>query len=189
MEMEVRKVTELELVDVVLMKDPKLVFARLEDGAGILRDLFQQSIIALAETFSAAVDGRVLFHDYRTRQEQSLKLRTALWSLVQTTAAFNAVPDKQTLHALVDELDGFRRGSMRYLMFKDWSLFERFHAGFSRERPAKAFAPAAHQFEMFVRTLVREVGKRSVLSAYPFKVRAEAPRLPEPPREESPRYN
>jgi len=193
MEMEVRKVMELELVDVVLMKDPKLVFARLEDAGGILRDLFQQSIIALAETFSAEVDGRILFNDYRTRQEQSLKLRDDLWSLVQTAAAFNAVPEKKTLRALVTEIDQFRRGSMRYLMFKDWSLFERFHAGFSRERPPKTFAPAAHQFEMFLRTLVREIGKRSVLSSHPFRTRATdpppTPSAPPTPNEETPRYN
>jgi len=49
-------------------------------------------------------------------------------------------------------------------MFKDWSLIERFLAGFSRERPPRAFLPAAHQFEAFLKTLIREVGKRSVLS-------------------------
>jgi len=43
-------------------------------------------------------------------------------------------------------------------------LVERFLAGFSRERPPRAFLPAASQFEIFLRTLIREVGKRSVLS-------------------------
>ena len=73
------------------------------------------------------------------------------------------------LRGLVTELEAFRRGSMRYLMFKDWSLFDRFHAGFSRERAPRAFLPAAHQFEVFLRTLVREIGKRSVLAGHPFK--------------------
>lgn len=172
-EMEVRKVMELELVDVVLMKDPKLIFARMEDASGILKDLFQQSIIGLAETFSVEVDGRVLFPDYRTKLEQSLKLREDLWSLVQVVALFQKAPDKKTLLALVGELDSFRRGAMRYLMFKDWSLFERFHAGFSRERSPKAFLPAAHQFEVFLRTLIREIGKRAVLANHPFKAPKE----------------
>lgn len=187
-EMEVKKVMEVELVDVVLMKDPKLVFARLEDASGILRDLFQQSIIGLAEAFSPDVDGRALFADFRTRLEQSLKLRDALWALVQASVAFQKAPEKKTLKALVSELDAFRRGAMRHLMFKDWSLFERFHAGFSRERPPKAFLPAAHQFEVFLRTLVREVGKRSVLAAHPFRFGKPA----EPSAEGgggAPRYN
>ncbi len=67
------------------------------------------------------------------------------------------------------EIESFRRGGMRHLMFKDWSLFERFHAGFSRERAPRAFVPAANQFDGFLRTLVKEVGKRAVLTDHPFK--------------------
>ena len=163
-EQEVRKVMEVELVDVVLMKDPALILTRLEDAAGLLRDLFQQTIIGLAETFSSGVDGRTLFPDYRTRLEQSLRLREDLALLSRTTNAFVRIPDRKGLQALVTELEAFRRGSMRHLMFKDWSLIERFLAGFSRERPPRAFLPAAHQFEAFLKTLIREVGKRSVLS-------------------------
>ncbi len=182
MEMEVRKAMEVELVDVVLMKDPKLIFARMEDASGIVRDLFQQSIIGLAETFNAEVDGRALFPDYSTKFEQSLRLRDDLWALTAVSSAFVKSPDRKTLRVLVGELESFRRGSMRHLMFKDWSLFERFHAGFSRERPPKTFVPAAHQFEMFLRTLVREVGKRAVLSDHPFKFpRLESFAEAEPP--------
>ena len=136
---------------------------------GILRDIFQQNIIALAETFSSDVDGRTLFPDYRTRRDQSVRLREDLWSLVVATVTYEKAPDKKSLKGLVDGLDTFRRGSMRFLMFKDWSLFERFQLGFSRERPARSFLPAAHQFEVFLRTLVREVGKRSVLVGVPFR--------------------
>src|ERR1035437_797867 len=103
-EMEVKKVMELELVDVALMKDPKLVFGRLENACGILRDLFQQNIIALAETYSSEVDGRALFSDYRTRLEQSVRLRDDLWSLALATVAFQESPDKKSLKALVDGL-------------------------------------------------------------------------------------
>ena len=168
-EQEVRKVMEVELVDVALMKDPGLVLTRLEDAAGLLRDLYQQSVIGLAETFSAEMDGRSLFPDYRTRREQSQRVRDDLALLVRTTQAFRAAPDKRSLLALVTELEAFRRGSMRYLMYKDWSLVERFLAGFTHERPPRAFLPAAGQFEAFVKTLIREVGKRSVLSAPPAR--------------------
>jgi hypothetical protein len=70
---------------------------------------------------------------------------------------------------MIDSLEAFRRGSMKHLMFKDWSLFDRFHTGFSRERTPRAFLPAAHQFEVFLKTLIREVSKRSVLSTHPFR--------------------
>jgi hypothetical protein len=188
-EMELRKVMELELVDVALMKDPKLIYGRMEDAAGILRDLFQQSIIGLAEAFTGGVDGRALFPDFQTRLEQSIRLREELWSLLQAVSTFAKAGDKKSLHRLLDLLDGFRRGPMRFLMFKDWGLFERFHSGFSRERSPKGFLPAAHQFEVFLKTLIREVGKRSVLAEHPFRPPRGA-RAGEPPQGVEPaRYN
>ena len=90
--------------------------------------------------------------------------------------SFLKAPDKKNLRGLVTEIESFRRGGMRHLMFRDWSLFERFHAGFSRERAPRAFLPAANQFEGFLRTLVKEVGKRAVRADHPFKgFRPEAP--------------
>jgi hypothetical protein len=186
-EQEIRKVMEVELVDVALMRDPGLVLTRLEDAAGLLRDLFQQTVIGLGETFSSEVDGRALFPDFRTRREQSQHLCEDLSLLVKTTQAFQKAPDKKSLQAMLTELEAFRRGAMRYLMFKDWSLVERFLAGFSRERSPRAFLPAAGQFEVFLRTLLREVGKRSVLLEQ--TTRAGRPGELSPGGGASPRYN
>jgi hypothetical protein len=168
-EAEIRKVMDVELVGVVLMKEPDAVLARLEEAAGLVRDLYQQSVIGLAETFSAGLDARALFPEYRARLDQSLRLRDELGHLVRATQEFLKTPEKKSLRALLTEIESFRRGGMRHLMFKDWSLFERFHAGFSRERAPRAFLPAAHQFEGFLKTLVKEVGKRAVLADHPFK--------------------
>jgi hypothetical protein len=166
---EVRKVMDAELVDVALMKDPALVLTRLEDAATLIRDLYQQSVIALAETFSSGLDERTLFPEYRARLDQSLLMREELAQLAKATHDFVKAPDKKLLRALVAELESFRRSGMRHLMFKDWSLFEHFLAGFSRERPPRSFLPAAHQFEGFLKTLAKETGKRSVLANHPFK--------------------
>ena len=51
---------------------------------------------------------------------------------------------------------------------RNW-MAAQFGTKFSRERLPKAFVPAAHQFEVFLRTLVREVSKRSVLASHPFR--------------------
>jgi hypothetical protein len=166
---EVRKVMDVELVDVVLMKDADLVLTRLEDAAVLMRDLYQQSVTSLAETFSSGLDERTLFPAYRTRLDQSLVLREELTQLAKATHEFVKAPDKKALRALVAELESFRRSGMRHLMFKDWSLFERFHDGFSRERAPRTFLPAAHQLEGFLKTLVKEIGKRAVLANHPFK--------------------
>lgn len=168
-EAETRKVMDVDLVGISLTKDPEAVLRRLEEAASLLRDLYQQSVIGLAETFSSGIDAKALFPEYRARLDQSLRLRDELSHLVRATQDFLRTPDKKSLRALVTEIESFRRGGMRHLMFRDWSLFERFHAGFSRERAPRAFVPAANQFDGFLRTLVKEVGKRAVLADHPFK--------------------
>jgi len=67
-ERELRKVMEVELVDVAVMRDPGLALTRLENAAGLLGDLYQQSVISLVETFSSEADGRLLFPDSRPRR-------------------------------------------------------------------------------------------------------------------------
>src|ERR1019366_5856610 len=96
---EVRKVMDVELVDVVLM-----------------HDLYQQSVTSLAETFSSGLDERTLFPAYRTRLDQSLVLREELARLAKATHEFVKAPDKKALRALVAELESFRRSGMRHLM-------------------------------------------------------------------------
>jgi hypothetical protein len=170
-EMELRKVLEGELVDVAHLKESRLAQERMENACGILRDLFQQNILALAEAYSGPVDAKRIFPEHVTRRQQSLRLREELWSLVVSCRRFQESSDKKRLEAFSDDLAAFRRGGMRYLMFKDWSAFDRFASGFSRDCSTKTFLSAAHQFEIFAKSLIREIGKRQVLSDRPFAPR------------------
>jgi hypothetical protein len=180
-EMELRKVLEGELVDVAHLKESRTAQERMENACGILRDLFQQNILALAETYSGPVDARRIFPEHVTRRQQSLRLREELWGLVVSCRRFQESPDKKRLEVFEDDLAAFRRGAMRYLMFKDWSAFDRFASGFARECSTKTFLSAAHQFEIYTKTLIREIGKRQVLADEPFapkgleKAEGEAP--------------
>ncbi len=167
-EMELRKVLEGELVDVAHLKESRTAQERMENACGILRDLFQQNILALAEAYSGPVDAKRIFPEHVTRRQQSLRLREELWGLVVSCRRFQESPDKKRLDDFADDLAGFRRGAMRYLMFKDWSAFDRFANGFSRDCSTKTFLSAAHQFEIYTKTLIREIGKRQVLSDHPF---------------------
>ena len=170
-EMELRKVLEGELVDVAHLKESRTAQERMENACGILRDLFQQNILALAEAYSGPVDARRIFPEHLTRRQQSLRLREELWGLVVSCRRFQESPDKKRLDTFADDLAAFRRGGMRYLMFKDWSVFDRFANGFSRDCSTKTFLSAAHQFEIYTKTLIREIGKRQVLADQPFAPR------------------
>lgn len=167
-EMELRKVMEGELVDVARLKESRTAQERMENACGILKDLFQQNILALAETYAGPVDPKRVFPEHLTRRQQSLRLREDLWELVLACRRFQDIPDRKRLEDFSEELASFRREAMRYLMFKDWSVFDRFAAGFSSDCSTKTFLAAAHQFEIFAKTLIREIGKRQVLSDQPF---------------------
>jgi hypothetical protein len=170
-EMEMRKILDGELVDVAHLRESRLAQERMENACGILRDLFEQNILALAEIYAGAMDSRRIFPDHLTRRQQSLRLRQDLWDLVVACRRFQDSPSKASWRDFVDKLSAFRRGSMRYLMFKDWSAFDRFEEGLSRDRSVRTVLAASHQFEVFVKTLIREVGKRQVLSDRPFDLK------------------
>jgi hypothetical protein len=167
-EMELRKVMEGELVDVARLKESRTAQERMENACGILKDLFQQNILALAETYAGPVDPKRIFPEHLTRRQHSLRLREDLWELVLSCRRFQDISDPKRLEEFCDDLAGFRRDAMRYLMFKDWSVFDRFAASFSKNCSTKTFLAAAHQFEIFAKTLIREIGKRQVLADQPF---------------------
>ena len=113
-EAEMRKVMDVDLVGVALMKDPDAVHVRLEEAAALVRDLYQQSVIGLAETFSAGLDARALFPEYRARADQSLRLREELGHLVRATQEFVKAPDRKTLRGLVTEIFARRAPARGY---------------------------------------------------------------------------
>ncbi len=168
-EMELRKVMEGELVDVARLRESRAAMERMENACGLLRDLFEQNILALAEAYTGQVDPRRIFPEHVTRQQQSVRVRAALWDLVLSCRRYQETGTKKALDEFLEELGSFRRGAMRYLMFKDWSAFDRFAVGFTRDRSLKTFLAAAHQFEIYAKTLIREIGKRHVLSDQPFQ--------------------
>ena len=168
-EMELRKVHEVILVDALLLNDTRSLLSRLEDSQGILKDLFEQNILQLASSFTDGIEGKDLFRDHLTKTEQSLRLRDDLWNLITRCARFQEREDRFSLADLLGSLDHFKRSSMRYLMFKDWANFERYLHEFSREASTKSLVQLAHQFDIYVRTLIREISKRACLATHPFR--------------------
>lgn len=81
--MELRKVFSRELTGLSALRHPPSLYAKVETAHGILRDSFQQSVVALAQLFEPSLDGALLFRAYHTKKEQSLKLRHELWTLLK----------------------------------------------------------------------------------------------------------
>jgi hypothetical protein len=167
--MELRKVFARELTNLSGLRHPPTIYAKVETAHGILRDSFQQSIVALAQLFDPTLDGTLLFKAYQTRKQQSLTLRDELWLLLQLIQRAEKERDQHPVSRLLERLALFQEGSLRFLMYKDWEACERFIEEVGAARGAVEQAPVLHRFAAFVETLFSQVNMRAVLADCPFE--------------------
>ncbi len=173
--MELRKAFEHELTGLCSVRQPPQLFAKVENAAGLLRDCYQQSVVALAQSFDPALDGARLFHSFETKLEQSLALRRDLWRLIRTVRRPAQGAEPPTQAAVIEQLNAFRERSQRYLMYKDWEPLERFQEEIESERGPAELEQTLHRFEAFLETLFGQVNMRVVLAAHPFDATSVEP--------------
>ena len=166
--MEMRKVFAHELVGLSALRPAPDIYAKVENAHGLLRDCFQQSTVALAQIFDPALDGARLFDTFQTKLEQSLALRRDLWIVLQLVRRAERERERQPVSALLERLDSFREGSLRYLMFKDWEAYERFVEEVAIARGAVELTPVLHRFGTYLETLSGQINMRAVLADHPF---------------------
>lgn len=164
--MELRKVFAHELAGLSALRQAHLIYAKVENAHGLLRDSFQQSVAGLAQVFDPGLDGAQLFDAFRTRLGQSLALRRDLWALLQLVRRCEREPE--TVERLLDTLARFRDGSLRYLMFKDWESCERFMEEVDIARRRGELAAVLHRFTAYLEALSSQVNMRAVLINHPF---------------------
>lgn len=166
--MELRKVFSRELVGLSSFRQSPPIYAKVENAHGLLRDCFQQSIVALAQVFDPGLDGARLFNSFQTKLEQSLMLRSDLWTLLQIVRRAEKEREHQPISRVIERLVAFRDGSLRYLMYKDWEACERFMEEVAAARGAVEVTPVLHRFGAYLETLHGQVSMRAVLADHPF---------------------
>ncbi|HEY0377416.1 MAG TPA: hypothetical protein VGC87_10725 [Pyrinomonadaceae bacterium] len=164
--MELRKVFAHELVALSSLQQAPLIYVKVENAHGLLRDSFQQSVVGLAQVFDPALDGAQLFDTFRTRLGQSLALRRDLWTLLQLVRRCENEPEM--VERLLQTLAWFRDGSLRYLMFKDWESCERFMEEVDAARGHAELAGVLHRFTAYLEALSSQVNMRAALINHPF---------------------
>lgn len=167
--MELRKVFSHELVGITSLRQSPSIYAKVENAHGLLRDCFQQSIVGLAQLFDPELDGVRLFNTFQTKLEQSLTLRNELWTMLQLVRRAEKERDQYPISRLLERLNGFREGTQRYLMYKDWEACERFIEEVAAARGAVEVTPVLHRFSAYLETLLGQVNMRAVLADYPFE--------------------
>ncbi|MBC7910697.1 MAG: hypothetical protein H7Y30_09370 [Pyrinomonadaceae bacterium] len=166
--MELRKVFSHELIGLSSLRQSPPIYAKVENAHGLLRNCFQQSIVALAQLFDPALDGARLFSAFQTKLDQSMSLRSDLWTLLQLTRRAEKERERHPISRVLERLNTFRDGSLRYLMYKDWEACERFIEEVAAARGAVEVTPVLHRFGAYLETLHGQVNMRAVLADYPF---------------------
>jgi hypothetical protein len=131
------------------------------------------------------VEGKDVFPDFTSRQEQSLQLRADIWTFHEllgvvspAVASADVSPEskRRAFLALVEFVDHFDRRALPGVRLADLEDFKRF---FDRVRflRNKAFTSTSHSlevarflevFRVFLQTTLELVGKRSDLHGQPF---------------------
>lgn len=161
--MELKKVMHIELVGAASMKQYELIYTKIQNSRGILLNSIQHILVSIAQYFDPKVEGQDLFPDYITRLDQSIRLRRDLLSLFEYIRKYTKADQVPELSALLKRVESFREGSMKILMYRDWSDFDHFYQELIGCRTTGTLHFALRRFEVYLLTLVKEVNKRSIL--------------------------
>jgi hypothetical protein len=165
---ELRMVFEQELAGINANESNETVRGHITHARGLLSNCFQQSLITLAQVFDPNITGVQLFNDLPARVEQSIALRRDLWTLVQLARRAEEVGDLETIIAFIQYLEPFRHGSMHFLMYRDWQVYERFVDEVMATGSVAELAPILDRFACYLETLFGQVRMRAVLANHPF---------------------
>lgn len=165
---ELSRVFGRELAGLAALRQSPAIYTKVENAHGLLRDSFQQSLVSLVQVFDPNFDGTSYFQSFRSRLEHSLVLRRDLWKLLQLVLQAEQDRDRRPLVPLLERLDAFREGSLRFLMYKDWETYERFAAEVLAARGAVELAPVLHRFGTYLEALFGQINMRIVLADHPF---------------------
>lgn len=162
---DLRRVFESELVGQVAEQSTPVVYGKIVHAHGLLSNCLQQSTITLVQLFDQSLDGSNLFNDSEERLEQSLSLCGDLLALIRIVRRVQNRPSPDTLNLLVEQIVGFRDGSMQYLMYRDWKAYEKLahEIMMSIEHDGDPM-PLLHQFLCYLETLFGHVRMRAVLT-------------------------
>ena len=140
------------------------VRAEAEHARGILCNCLQQAVVALARVFDRTLDVADLFEDFRIRRQQSLRLYEDLKGLIRLARLAEQQRDLPSVNRLIFSLGDFSRGSMRYLMFKDWKPCEQMINATREALHADALPGAINQLGCYLETMLSQVRLRAVLA-------------------------
>ena len=161
--LETQRAFERELVFLAAEENPSLIYAKMENSHGLLRNCYQSGVVSLIHAFDASIDAKSVFPSMVEGLQQGQKLTRDLWDL---RCELKTELDRENgfdLSLVLDRITRFRESSLRFLMYQDWGEFERFSDSLIAAGNEIEARSLLRRFVRFLEVLVQEVSKRSVL--------------------------
>jgi hypothetical protein len=158
---EVRRIFETELAGVTSDQTDQETHGLLLDAQGVLTNCFQQCMVNLFRVFDDSLSAARLFHDWQARREHSLLLFKDLSSLIDLVND----TERESLAFIAEQIESFRLGSMRFLMYKDWQAYEALTEPIVASiENGESPIDLLHSFGCYLETLLGQVKGRAVLA-------------------------
>ncbi len=175
--MESKRVYAQELRHALDVKDTGQLRGRIENSLGILKNLAEQSVVALAQAIDPTVAGEQVFASFVTRLEQSAQLRDDLMVLHRMLELFEEdnAHRKRTFGGLLNYMHYFEEVTFKLLRYNDYEGFAAFFSWFKStdsadlghmRRLEDILSRIAH-FRIYLETTLQHVGLRAELAHFP----------------------
>jgi hypothetical protein len=162
LKMEAQRVLDRELIFVSRETDPGIIYTRMENGHGLLRNCCQSSLLTLIQAVDKDFDVALLFPSRAESLLTAEKLRQDLWDLRQWLTDVLGNKEELDSHRIIERLISFKETSLRSLMYRDWAEFEAFSDALAVSTNFIEIRTHIRKFVSFLEMLIQEVSKRSV---------------------------
>jgi len=184
---EMKKIFELEIKDATSITEPKILENGITRSRGLLTNIFQQAIIELCRVFDPHLEGKVVFKDFLSRLEQSLKLRRDVWLFARVLEKLEEVIEKakskkelrevkEYLSTLRNFVYYYQNISFQLVRAYDRDEFQKFFDYLNSVKeeelklgqPLERFQREIHSFRMFLEATFNAINQRAELQNLPF---------------------
>lgn len=166
---ELRKVYNQELKELIQIRPTPLVFAKIENSYSLLHDSLQNTLVDFARLIKPDVEASDIFPNIKVKEEQSIDLRQTMWDVLQSVKEAEQDPEKYPMDTLRKDLVAFGNNQTKLLFYKDIETVERFIEEVLLTKEDKDLVPILHRFGAYLETLLGQINMRVVLAKYPFE--------------------
>ncbi len=173
--MENKRVYLQELKDINRRKNAVHFRGKIENSHGILKNLFEYSILQITQFYSSGIKGEEIFESFMTRKEQSLRLREDIFALHKFLTLMEKKADfpherLQVFESLKNYMLYFESFTFRLLRYDDYEEFILFFSEFNSIKKGmildanfQGVMEKAMHFRIFLETTLRHIGNRTEL--------------------------